>query len=370
MPLQTMIMIALVAALAAALGAALAVVLLRTRARSGTDLQAQLVELQGRLNQFADTAERGQADLRRTLDERLERVSERVGRSLGDGQKSTTETLRSLHERLAVLSEAQKAIGELSSEVVGLRQILSNKQARGAFGEVQLRELIVDLLPPDSYTFNQALSNGRQPDAFIQLAGPPGNIAIDAKFPLEAWRSLTEAPDDVTRTAAARAFRTDVKKHLDAIAERYVIAGETADSALMFVPSEAVYAAIHADFPDLVDHGRERRVHIVSPTTMMALLTAIRAVLRDARMHEQAGLMQQAVRELLKDVERLETRVGNLQKHFRQASEDLRQVEISTDKITTRGARIAEARLESALEGPREGPLEGPGERALPEPRV
>lgn len=341
----------LIAALATVTGALAGVVLatlaLRVRARRSSDLEARLAELQGRLTQFAEQAERGQGDLRRTLEERLDRVSDHVGRSLGDGQKSTSETLRSLHERLAVVAEAQKTLGELSSEVVGLRQILSNKQARGAFGEVQLRELIRDLLPPDAYVFNRALSNGRQPDAFIRLSGPPGNIAIDAKFPLESWRGLAAAEAESERVAAQRTFRSDLKRHIDAISSRYVIPGETADSALMFVPSEAVYAAIHADFAEIVDYGREHSVHLVSPTTMMALLTAIRAVLRDARMHEEAGRIQQAVGELVRDVERLEDRVGRLAAHLDQAREDVRKVEISTGKIVARGRRIGEVRLDA-----------------------
>lgn len=350
MEIETLLILAAVAVLALLAGAGLALALPRGGGREAAALEEKLAQLQGRLDQFASSASQGQEGLRKALEERLDAVTKRVGDSLGESTKTTAETLQNLNERLALIGEAQRTIADLSGEVVGLKQILSNKQARGAFGEVQLRELIEDLLPPDAYTFNTALSNGRQPDAFIRLSGPPGDIAIDAKFPLESWRALAEAPDEAAKITAGRAFSADVKKHIKDISERYVIPGETADSALMFVPSEAVYAAIHADFADIVDYGRQRRVHIVSPTTVMALLTAIRAVLRDARMHEQAGLIQKAVGEMMKDVERLDDRIGRLKTHFRQANEDIDQIEISTRKITSKGEKIAEVRLEDPAE--------------------
>lgn len=310
------------------------------------DLARANAELQGRLAQIATDQQSGRAELQKTVNERLDAVTKRVGDSLGEQTQRTAQSLQTLNERLALIDAAQKNISELSGEVTGLKQILSNKQARGAFGEVQLKDVIESLLPPSAYDFQSTLSNSKRPDALVLLPQPPGPVAVDAKFPLEAYRRLVDANDDAAKLTASRAFTTDVKKHLEAISEKYLIPGETADTALMFVPSEAVYATIHADFPDLVEHGRARKVLVVSPTTLMAILNTVRAVLRDAEMHKQAHLIQAEVGKMVDDVRRLDDRVEKLQKHFDMAVRDVGQIRTSTGKIISKGEKIAEVDLD------------------------
>lgn len=303
-------------------------------------------ELQGRLTQIANDQQSGRTELQKSMNERLDAVTKRVGDSLTEQTQRTGQSLQTLNERLALIDAAQKNISELSGEVTGLKQILSNKQARGAFGEVQLKDVVESLLPPSAYDFQSTLSSGKRPDALILLPQPPGPIAVDAKFPLEAYRNLIGARDDASKLTAGRAFTADVKRHIDAIAEKYLIPGETADTALMFVPSEAVYATIHADFPDLVDHGRRRKTLVVSPTTLMAILNTVRAVLRDAEMHKQAHLIQAEVGKMIEDVRRLDDRVEKLQRHFDMAVRDVDQIRTSTGKIVSKGEKIAEVDLE------------------------
>ena len=315
-----------------------------------TELGQMQAALQGRMEQMDKSNQTGQAGMRKSLDERLDSVSKKVGDSLVQNQENSTKALRHLYERLAVIDNAQKNISELTGEVTGLKQILSNNQARGAFGEVQLKDVISGLLPPNAYEFQHTLSNGKRPDALILLPDPPGPVAVDAKFPLEAYRQLADAPDDETRKTARRAFTTDVKKHLTDIADKYLIAGETSDTALMFVPSEAVYATIHADFPDLVELGRKKRVLVVSPTTLMAILNTVRAVMRDAEMHKQAHLIQSEVGKMMDDVHRLDTRVEALDKHFAMAEKDIRLIRTSAEKIMKKGERIAEVEFDEGEE--------------------
>jgi DNA recombination protein RmuC len=230
--------------------------------------------------------------------------------------------------------------------MVGLQDILSNKQSRGAFGEIQLADLVRDVLPAANYEFQATLPGGKRADCLLKLPNPPGAICIDAKFPLEAYRALREAKDDIAMKLAQREFATAIRTHVRAIAEKYIIPGTTADSALMFLPSEAVYAELHSNFPTQVEEAHRAKVWIVSPTTMMATLTTIRAVLRDVSMREQAHLIQSKVLELVKDVERLDERVGKLQAHFGQVNEDFRQIQISTGKITKHAEQIKSVELE------------------------
>jgi len=356
-------LVMLVIALAAALvGAALVLLARRAKSESGdiaaavSQVAAAQAELTGRLSQLAETgaasqaqlAERLQAQeraLSKTLEERLAELTRRVGDSLQQTSAKTGETMTKLQERLAVIDAAQKNITELSTQVVGLQDILSNKQARGAFGEVQLQDIVTAALPPSAYGFQETLGNGKRADCLIRLPNPPGNIVIDAKFPLESYRALIEAGDDAQRLAARRRFTADVVKHIEDIAARYIVPGETAESALMFLPSEAVYAELHASFADVVDRSHRSRVWIVSPTTLMATLHTVRAVLKDARMREQAGLIQKEVMTMLQDLGRLDQRVENLEKHFSQAEKDLREIRISSDKVTRRGERIGEIEM-------------------------
>ncbi len=288
--------------------------------------------------------------LTKSMNERLEKVQDRMGESLQKSSKETAESVTKLTERLTVIDQAQQNITKLSTEVVGLQHILDDKQARGAFGEVQLEAIVEDALPNSAYEFQSVLSNGKRADCLIKLPNPPGSVVVDAKFPLTAYRNMLNAEDDAGRTASAKQLGEDVKKHIRDISERYIVPGETADSALMFLPSEAVYAELHANHPAIIDASYKARVYIVSPTTMMATLTTVRAVLRDVEMRKQAGVIQTEVGTMLKDVERLSDRVEGLRKHFGQANRDIDQIEISAGKVQTRGTRIHELDLGEADE--------------------
>ncbi len=302
--------------------------------------------LDAKLATLFDASAKSQESLRKTVDERLDSVAKRLGDGLTATSKTTTESLAKLNERLALIDRAQKNIETLSGEVSGLQALLANKQSRGAFGEIQMQDIVKNYMPPNAFEFQSTLSNGARVDCLIKLPNPPGSVPIDAKFPLENWRQFAEAEDEASKKTAAQAFRAIVLKHIKDISEKYLIPGETADSALMFVPSEAVYATIHADFADLVDKSFRARVMIVSPTTFMATLHTMRAVMRDARMREQAHVIQREVALLGDDVSRLDDRVGKLQTHFNQANEDVRQIRISTDKVVTRSGRIGEVHVE------------------------
>lgn len=292
----------------------------------------------------AQTAERLQAQERAlalTVEQKLADLTRRMGETLDKSGARTIDSLSKLQERLAVIDAAQKNISELSSQVVSLQDILSNKQARGAFGEVQLRDLIAGALPADAYSFQARIGeDGRIADCLLTLPNPPGNLAIDAKFPLEGYYALREAGDDNARKAAIAAFKQAVRKHLVDIGERYIVPGETADAALMFVPSEAVYAEIHASLPDVVQESYRRRVFITSPTTLWATLNTLRAVVRDVRLREHAHLLRSELQKLLADVGRIGDRVGNLERHFDQAQKDVAQLRTSADKVARRGDKL------------------------------
>ena len=302
-------------------------------------------ELAGRLKAVAE----GQASAQMGLSERFQAQERAVGKALeerlGTMGRQVGASMQALAERLAVIDQAQARMTELGRQVVDLQQVLGNKQARGAFGEVQLENLVSAILPPEAYSFQHTLSNGRRADCLIVMPNPPGPIPVDAKFPLESWRALTEAPDDAVRAQAGKAFSADVRKHVRDIAERYILPGETAESALMFLPSEAIYAELHANFSAVVEEAFRLRVWIVSPTTLMATLNTVRAVLRDARMMEQADLLKKEMHALLKDVERLDDRTGALVRHFEQTAEDLRKVRISSEGIVRHASRIREMEL-------------------------
>lgn len=304
------------------------------------EMQAQQGALQGRLSQFAEDSAQRDTMFRQSLDERLSKVSERVGKSIVDTQERNSANLKQLHERLALIDRAQKNIETLSGEVSGLQSLLSNKQARGAFGEKQMQDLIETYLPPNAFSFQHTLSNGKRVDALVHLPGEQGDVAIDSKFPMESWRRLTEADNTDQETVAKRGFAADVTRHINDIAEKYLIFGETHDIAMLFLPSEAVYAELHTYFPQVVEHSFTKKVMIVSPTTFMATLHTMRAVMRDAAMREQAHIIQSEVGKMAKDVTRLDDRVAKLQRHFNQSTEDINQIRISTEKITNRADKI------------------------------
>jgi len=326
-------------------------------------MMAAQAELAGRLSQLAESQAAAQArlaqqmqaqerQLSKSVEDRLADVTRRIGETLDKSSTQATQSLTELKERLAVIDAVQKNITELSTQVVGLQDILSNKQARGAFGEVQLENLVQAVLPPNAYQFQAQIGDGKRVDCLLILPNPPGPIGIDAKFPLEGYRALQNAQDDVARNVARKALGASVLKHVRDIRDRYIVPGETADSALMFLPSEAIYAELHANLGDVVEQSYREKVWIVSPTTLMATLNTVRAVLKDARMREQAHIIQREVQLLGTDVGRLDERVEKLQTHFNQAGADIRQIRISTEKVTTRAGRIEELQLGPAEETP------------------
>jgi DNA recombination protein RmuC len=310
-----------------------------------TRLVGQQAELAGRLTAMAEAQSLAQSALTQTINERLDQVSHRMGTSLEETSAKTFESLGNLAARLVAIDEAQKNITDLSAQVVGLQDILANRQARGAFGEIQLQDIVTNALPPSAYAFQATLKSGSRADCLVHLPNPPGSIAIDAKFPLDAYHLLRDAKDDAMRLAAQRQFRGDLLKHVVAISEKYIVPGETAESALMFLPSEAVYAELHANFPDVVTKSYQARVWIVSPTTLMATLNTVRAVLKDVEMRKQAGVIQKYVGLLLQDVGRLGGRVESLERHFQQAEKDIRDIRTSADQITKRGDKIHDVEL-------------------------
>ncbi|TPE52184.1 DNA recombination protein RmuC [Amaricoccus solimangrovi] len=296
--------------------------------------------LHGGLVQVAETQASAQARVSANLETRLAEVTRALTESLGASAVRTARGLGELQERLSAIDKAQSNIEKLSSNVLGLQDILANKQTRGAFGEIQLREIVTRALPPDAASFQVTLSNGTRADCLIHLPFPPGPIAVDAKFPLEPYEQLRAARTPAEAQEAQRRMRAALRAHMKAIAEKYIIEGETAEGALMFLPSEAVYAEMHASFGEQVREGFALRVWTVSPTTCMATLHTLRAVLKDARMREEAHRIRRELGLLHKDVERLGARVGNLDRHFAQAQKDLEEIRISADRAGNRARRL------------------------------
>jgi DNA recombination protein RmuC len=286
--------------------------------------------------------------LTKTTDSRLEQISGKVSERLDEGFKKTNETFVSVMSRLATIDEAQKKIDGLTSNVVSLQELLGDKRSRGAFGEVQLEHLVRNILPEDSYEFQYSFkSNGVRADCVLKLPPPTGMVAVDAKFPLENYRRMFETGlSEMERVAAQRLFRGDVKKHVEDIASKYIIAGETSDGAVMFVPAEAVFAEIHAYHSEVVDFAMQRRVWIVSPTTLMAVLNTARAVMRDVNTREQVHIIKDELGKLGKDFNLFDQRLGKLADHIRQAHEDTEKLRISGDKLTRRFGRIEAVELD------------------------
>ncbi len=311
---------------------------------------ADLAELRGQLAQISGQSGALQNLIADQMAQSEGRLGTRLERSLQDQNDRTTKSLTSMAEKLAIITEANAHISTLTGQVSQLRNILSNKQARGSFGEVQLENLVRDALPDSAYDFQVTLSNGRRVDCFLKLPNPPGSIAIDSKFPLESYRLLVAASDDATKDTARRRLEADVKKHISDIAGKYIIPGETAESAILFLPSESVYAEINIQLPKLVDASRRAHVYMAGPDNLMLILHTVRAILRDARMHEAAGLIQTQVDLMMQDVNRLEERVNKLATHFSQAERDITDIQTSTRKITSRGDKISEIEVTDAAE--------------------
>ncbi|SEQ75320.1 DNA recombination protein RmuC [Thalassovita taeanensis] len=311
--------------------------MLGQRVQSLNDGQQQLA---GGLTHVAEAQSASQANMLQLMEQRLAHVTQQMNENLHGSARRTAHSLGELQQRLQSIDKAQENITKLSGDVLSLQDILSNKQTRGAFGEIQLKDIVSKAMPSDSYTWQATLSNGKRADCLIHLPNPPGPIVIDSKFPLEAYEALrrAETPEQLTR--AAQQLRQSVRGHIRAISEKYILDGETADGALMFLPSEAVYAELHANFPELVREGFAARVWIVSPTTCMATLNTMRAILKDARMREQAGAIRRELGLLFGDVERLGVRVENLDRHFGQAAKDIAEIKISSDKAGRRARRL------------------------------
>ncbi|MES9811405.1 MAG: DNA recombination protein RmuC [Candidatus Thiodiazotropha sp.] len=299
------------------------------------------------LTQHADNLGKKVQGLTETTDSRLKEISGQVEKRLNEGFEKTTETFNQVLTHLTRIDEAQKKITELSTNVVSLQEVLADKRSRGAFGEVQLSALVRNVMPESGFALQYTLSNGRRADCVLFLPDPTGNVVIDAKFPLESYqRMLDDRLAETERVQAQRRFRNDIKKHMEDIASRYIIPGETSDGAVMFIPAEAVFAEIHAHFPDLVEEAFRKRVWLVSPTTMMAILTTARAVLKDAATREQVHIIQDHLRALSKDFGRFQNRMDNLARHIGQAHQDVSDVNISARKITNRFEKIEKVELE------------------------
>ena len=321
-------------------------ILLRTK-QSSSNLE--LNEIKAQLDIIASTGTQSQeavtnaiSNQQARLNDSMTNLSDRLNLRLNEQTTKTSKELSSMHERLAVIDAAQENILELSQQVSGLQNILSNNQARGSFGEVQLENIIKDILSQTSYSFQHTLSNNKRVDCLVKLPGPPGNICIDSKFPLEAWRSFIQAKDESDRSLSLKRLKIDIEKHIKDIAEKYIIPGETADTAVMFLPSESVYAGINLHLPDSINFGRSKKVFMAGPDNLMLLLNTVRAVLRDAKMSESAVEIKLEVGKMMDNVSRLDERVNKLNTHFAAAQSDINAIQTSTGKITRSGQKIEE----------------------------
>jgi len=321
------------------------------------DLSRMNAELSGRLQSMTEVLSNRQSELARTLSERLDHVGHRVGQGLEASAKSTSDNLAKLGERLAVIDAAQAKISGLTQEVVSLKDILSNKQSRGAFGQGRMEAIIRDGLPMGAYEFQYTLSNGKRPDCVLHLPGDARVMVIDAKFPLEAFTALRDATADEARQFAMGRVRNDLGKHVKDIAERYLLPGETQDMALLFVPSESIYADLIEHFDDVVQRAHRLRVVIVSPSLLMMAVQVTQALVRDAKMREQADVIQREVSVLMQDVRRLGERVSRLDQHFRQTQKDVEEITTSTGKILKRGERIEQVEVGAVANDSTAAPL-------------
>ena len=327
--------------------------------QSLSDMQAKLEQrfgdmqqaIEKRLGEMSQTSlehlSKSNEKIQQTLHQRLNDIGDSVDKRLNKGFEKTNETFTDVVKRLALIDEAQKQITELSSSVVSLQEVLNDKRSRGAFGEAQMMMQVRNALPENSFAEQYKLSNGTRVDCMLFLPEPTGHLPIDAKFPLDSYKTMMN-PDvaQADRQAAERQFRQDIKKHINDIAEKYIVPGETSDGALMFIPAEAVFAEIHAHQPELVEESQRKRVWMVSPTTMMAVLTTARAVLKDSATRQQVHLIQEHLVKLSEDFVRFRTRMDNLSKHISQANKDVEEVNTSARKISNRFEKIEKVELQ------------------------
>jgi len=326
-------------------------------------------ELRDAMQALATRTEERLEQIRGNVDERLEQIRGNVSERLDEGFKKTNETFVNVMARLATIDEAQKKIDGLTSNVVSLQELLGDKRARGAFGEVQLESLVRNSLPPNAWEMQFTLSNGARADCVLKLPEPTGMVAVDSKFPLENYhRMYTPGVPELERGQAERQFKVDLRKHIDDIGSKYIIPGETSDGAVMFVPAEAVFAEIHAYHRDVIEHAQAKHVWVVSPTTLMAVLNTARAVIKDVETRRQVHVIKDALAKLAKDFSRFDERMRKLADHIRQAHEDAERVHVSSTKIAQRFAQIESVEFEREEHGPAEslapdatdGPPDGP----------
>jgi DNA recombination protein RmuC len=317
---------------------------MQERAREAEERMAELLksqaEMQGRMQTMAEIFGSRQSEMTQAIRERLDGMTHRIGQTMTEQTKSTHENLAKLQERLAVIDTAQANISSLAGQVVTLQSILSNKQTRGAFGQARMETIVADGLPNGGYEFQATLSTGVRPDCLIRMPNNAPSLAIDAKFPLESWNSIRGAEGAESRKIAEGQFRRDMDVHVKDISEKYLVQGETQDTAFLFVPSESVFAEIHEQFEAIVQKAHRARVVIVSPSLLMLSIQVIQAILKDSRMREQAHLIQGEVARLMDDVGRVDERVRKLQTHFQQSSKDVEDILVSTAKVTKRGQKI------------------------------
>lgn len=345
-----------------AIGVIVVIVMLAGPRKADPVAEQRLADLNARVLAMGELLAKAQSQLQHTVHERLDAVTARLGESMQTSTKHTAEHLQQLHARLAVIDSAQKNITDLASQVTSLQSVLANKQSRGAFGQARMEMIIQDGLPKDCYEFQATLTNNARPDCVVHLPDGP-SLVIDAKFPLEAVTAFREAKSEDDRKLAITRVRTDIAKHVGDIAAKYLIPGETQDMALMFVPSESVYAELYDGFDDVFQKAYRAKVIIVSPSLLMLAIQVIQQIRRDARMREAAWKILVEVGLLVADVNRLRDRVENLDKHFGQANSDVKQILISADKIVNRGDRIRD--VEFGGEPPSADILPGPGQRKL-----
>ena len=315
--------------------------------KSNSDLSHDLeklkdgqLKLAGIIENLVNNQNLGNANILSNMEGRLSEVQKQIFDSLSGSASNTAKSLGALQERLIAIDKAQANLEKLSGNVLGLQDILSNKQTRGVFGEIQLKDIVSKALPPNSYSFQVLLKNGRRVDCMIYLPYPPGPIAIDSKFPLDAYENLGKFENEIEKNKAIQIFKKSIRFHINSISEKYIVEGETADGAIMFLPSEAIYAELHANFSDIIHEGFSKRVWIVSPTTCMATLNTIRGILKDATLKENSSKIRENLNLLFKDVSRLGNRIDNLDKHFNLASKDLEEVKVSAQKVTNRADKF------------------------------
>jgi DNA recombination protein RmuC len=311
-----------------------------TANQRAAELEYRLAELAGSVRNLTDHALGSQAQLARTLDARLDQVGHRIGAGLTEQSERTALSLSQLNQRLAVIDAAQKNLTALSTEMVSLKDILANKQARGAYGQGRMEAIVRDGLPQTSFSFQATLSNGTRPDCLIRLPDSDLKLVIDAKFPLEAFNAVKQAKGEGEQRTAETRLRTDVLRHVKDIADKYLLTGETHETAIMFVPSEAIYADLYEHYEDVIQKAHRARVIVASPNILMLLIQTMQAIVKDAAMREQAGVIKIEVARLMEDVGRLRERVGDLQKHFGAANTDLEKLTVSADRIVKRGLKI------------------------------